>query len=211
MLRAAWRTACLWISFLPRSPASTDYPFSSGTRPSGAEQELIARNDGAAPITVYVTVTGENFASDRVWPVTAVVPPYTAMPLGRIYAADTGSAYNFLSATATISAASTRSTTRTLHTGCLSRKGQAYAVTQAHGGRLTSHNNRENLYAVDFAMPPGSAVLAARAGVVIDVTLTHHEGGYDIRYLDKANTVAIAARDDGTGRRVRAPSPGAAS
>src|SRR6185437_8563594 len=84
-----------------------------------------------------------------------------------------------------------------------------YVVSQAHGGRLTSHNNRENLYAVDFAMPVGSAVTAARGGVVIDVTLTHHEGGFDMSYLDKANTIAIV-HDDGTVAEYAHLSPGPA-
>jgi murein DD-endopeptidase MepM/ murein hydrolase activator NlpD len=70
-------------------------------------------------------------------------------------------------------------------------------ISQAHGGRLTSHNNSENLHAVDFAMPVGSPVVAARDGVVIDVTLKHREGGFDVSLIDKANMVTIV-HDDGT-------------
>jgi murein DD-endopeptidase MepM/ murein hydrolase activator NlpD len=80
-------------------------------------------------------------------------------------------------------------------------------VSQAHGGRLTSHNNRENLYAVDFAMPIGSPVVAARGGIVIDVTLRHREGGFSTSYIDKANTVAIV-HDDGTVAEYAHLSPG---
>ena len=201
--------ALLTCGSLPAVAGITDYPFRLTTRASGPEQELVARNDGAAPITVHVAVTGENFASDRMWPVTAVVPPYTVMPLGRIFAAETGSAYNFLFRYShhfgRVDAAHDPHAAYRLPF----EEGQAYAITQAHGGRLTSHNNRENLYAVDFAMPPGSAVLAARAGVVIDVTLTHQEGGFDMRYIDKANTVAIV-HDDGTVAEYAHLSPGAA-
>ena len=193
---------------VPAVAGITDYPFRLITRPSGAEQQLIAQNEGAAPITVYVTVTGENVASDRVWPVTVVVPAYSAITLGRVYAADTAHAYNFV-----FRYSHHFGRVDAVHDPIAAyrlpfEEGQAYAVTQAHGGRLTSHNNRENLYAVDFAMPPGAAVLAARAGVVIDVTLTHQEGGYDIRYLDKANTVAIV-HDDGTVAEYAHLSPGA--
>jgi murein DD-endopeptidase MepM/ murein hydrolase activator NlpD len=178
--------------------AVTDYPFKLLTRADGTAQQVVAENSGPAPITVYVTLTGENYASDQVWPVTAVVPPNSSLSLGRVYAGDNGGApYNFLFR-------------YSHHFGRLDaqhdaeavyrlpfEEGQAFAVSQAHGGRLTSHNNRENLYAVDFAMPAGSAVVAARGGVVIDVTLRHREGGYSMSFIDKANTVAIV-HDDGT-------------
>ena len=186
----------------------TDYPFRLVTRAQGSQQELVAENEGPAPITVHATVTGENFASDRTWPATVIVPPYTSMPLGRVFAADKASGgYSFLFR-------------YSHHFGKLDsihdpdalyrlpfRDGEAYAITQAHGGRLTSHNNRENLYAVDFAMPRGSAVVAARGGTVIDVTLRHQEGGFDPSFLDKANTVAVV-HDDGTVAEYAHLSPG---
>jgi murein DD-endopeptidase MepM/ murein hydrolase activator NlpD len=185
----------------------TDYPFRLVTRAQGSQQELVAENDGPSPITVHATVTGENFASDRTWPATVVVPPYTSMPLGRVFAADKAGSYSFLFR-------------YSHHFGKLDavhepealyrlpfRDGEAYAITQAHGGKLTSHNNRENLYAIDFAMPRGSAVVAARGGIVIDVTLRHQEGGFDPSFLDKANTVAVA-HDDGTVAEYAHLSPG---
>ena len=178
--------------------AVTDYPFRLVTKASGSDQQLIAENSGPAPITVFVTLTGENYASDRTWPMTTVVPANTAMPLGRVFAADKNAGgYNFLFRYShhfgRIDATHDLEAVYRLPY----EEGQAYPVSQAYGGKLTSHNNRENLYAVDFAMPPGTAVVAARAGVVIDATLRHTEGGYDIKYLDKANTVAIV-HDDGT-------------
>ena len=196
------------IACVPALAGVTDYPFRLVTRVSGAEQQLVAQNDGAAPITVHVTLTGENYASDRSWPVTAVVPAYTALPLGRVFVAnkDAGG-YNFLF----------RYSHHFGHVDAVPdpkaayrlpfEDGQSYPVTQAYGGRLTSHNNRENLYAVDFAMAAGTPIVAARAGTVIDVTLSHEEGGYDIRYLDKANTIAIV-HDDGTVAEYAHLSPG---
>ena len=183
---------------VPAYAGITDYPFRLVTRTQGAEQELIAENDGPATITVYVTLSGSNYASDKTWPQTAIIPPQTALPLGRVFSADASAGgYNFLFR-------------YSHHFGRLDAvhdadaayrlpfpDGHAYAVTQAYGGRLTSHNNRENLYAVDFAMPLGTPVVAARGGVVIDATTRHAEGGFDVRFLDKANTVAIA-HDDGT-------------
>lgn len=188
--------------------AVTDYPFKLVTKAEGSDQHVVAENRGPAPITVFVSLTGENYASDREWPITTVVPPYTKLPLGRIYASDKGSGgYNFLFKYShhfgSIDAVHDAQAVYRLPF----EEGAAFPVSQAHGGRLTSHNNRENLYAVDFAMPAGSAVVAARGGVVIDVTLRHHEGGFDIRFIDKANTVAIV-HDDGTVAEYAHLSPG---
>lgn len=183
---------------IPAYAGITDYPFKLVTRAQGAEQELVAENDGPAPITVYVTLSGSNYASDTTWPQTVIVPPHTALPLGRVYSADrSAGGYNFL-----FRYSHHFGRVDAVHDAGAAYRlpypdGHAYAVTQAYGGRLTSHNNRENLYAIDFAMPLGAPVVAARGGVVIDATTRHTEGGFDVRFLDKANTVAIA-HEDGT-------------
>lgn len=181
----------------PVAASITDYPFKITTRAEGSDQHVVAENNGPAPITVHVTLTGENYATDRAWPVTAVVPPYTVFSLGRIYAKEKHTAFNFLFR-------------YSHHFGRLNalhdaeavyrlpyEDGYAYMISQAHGGRLTSHNNNENLHAVDFAMPVGTPVVAAREGVVIDVTLRHTEGGFDISLIDKANMITVV-HDDGT-------------
>jgi murein DD-endopeptidase MepM/ murein hydrolase activator NlpD len=186
------------LAAAPAHTAVTDYPFRLVTRTEGTDQELVAENDGPAPITVYVTVTGENYASDRTWPATVVVPPNTALPLGRVFVADrSAGGYSFLFRYSHhFGKVDAQHDAAALYRLPF-QEGGSFAVTQAHGGRLTSHNNRENLYAVDFAMPRGTPVVAARGGVVIDATLKYEEGGYDMRYLDQANTVAIV-HDDGT-------------
>jgi murein DD-endopeptidase MepM/ murein hydrolase activator NlpD len=201
--------ACLAGAAFPTHASITDYPFRLVTKAQGAEQELVAENDGPAPITVYVTLSGENYGSDRPWPVTVTVSPYSAVPLGRVFAADkTAGGYNFL-----FRYSHHFGRVDAVHDPAAAYRlpfmeGQSYTITQAYGSKLTSHNNRENLYAVDFAMPIGTAVLAARAGTVIDATMRHHEGGYDVRFLDKANAVAIV-HDDGTVAEYAHLSPGA--
>ncbi|MEO8137326.1 MAG: M23 family metallopeptidase [Betaproteobacteria bacterium] len=168
------------------------------TRLVDTEHQIIAENDGPAPITVRVTIAGENFATDLQWPVTAIVPPHSVLTLGRVRPAGPVGAnyrirceynYHFGRADA-------------VHDGrelyrLPFEDGRGFAVSQAYGGRLTSHDNIENRYAVDFAMPVGSMVTAARDGVVIDVNSHYHEGSKDPGFRDKANTVAVA-HDDGT-------------
>ena len=75
--------------------------------------------------------------------------------------------------------------------------GASYSVSQAHP-EVTTHRTGDSEYAVDFAMPVGTQVVAARDGTVFDVAATNFEGGPDAeRYADLANLVRIL-HDDGT-------------
>jgi murein DD-endopeptidase MepM/ murein hydrolase activator NlpD len=75
--------------------------------------------------------------------------------------------------------------------------GTSHAVTQAYPDTVT-HLTRDSLYAVDFSMPIGTRVVAARDGVVFDVSTSNFSGGADrSRYADLANLVRIL-HDDGT-------------
>ena len=77
------------------------------------------------------------------------------------------------------------------------RVGLAFAVHQAFGGEF-SHSSPENFYAVDLALPLGTDVLAARAGVVMQVQDDFYRNGLDLnKYGERANVVVIA-HSDGT-------------
>jgi murein DD-endopeptidase MepM/ murein hydrolase activator NlpD len=54
-------------------------------------------------------------------------------------------------------------------------------------------------YAVDFAMPVGSEVFAARKGTVVDVQSRHSKGGASRRYASYANFIVIEHSDGSTG------------
>jgi murein DD-endopeptidase MepM/ murein hydrolase activator NlpD len=74
---------------------------------------------------------------------------------------------------------------------------QHFAVAQGYGGSW-SHSGASK-YALDFAMPVGTQVHAARSGVVIDLAEHHTKGGADRRYARYANFVTILHDDDTTG------------
>jgi murein DD-endopeptidase MepM/ murein hydrolase activator NlpD len=67
---------------------------------------------------------------------------------------------------------------------------QAYPSTYTHGDPASRH-------AVDIAMPEGTAIYAARGGIVIDVAHGNFKSGIDRTYADKANFVRVL-HDDGT-------------
>ncbi len=68
-------------------------------------------------------------------------------------------------------------------------------LTQGYGGRESHMDGMR--YSLDFAMPEGTPVLAAREGSVLHVQDGFTEGGVRLELLDKANIVVIA-HPDGT-------------
>lgn len=76
-------------------------------------------------------------------------------------------------------------------------KKEALKIAQAFNGRL-SHTDEQNRFAVDFSMPVGTAVLAARAGVVMQTTGSFERAGTNQeKYATRANIVRIL-HDDGS-------------
>lgn len=69
------------------------------------------------------------------------------------------------------------------------------APRQLIGGYGSATHLEANFYALDFAMPEGTPVLAARSGVVVDVQDGFHRGGMRPELLERANLVAIAHAD----------------
>ena len=75
--------------------------------------------------------------------------------------------------------------------------GTEYTLDQGFGGRF-SHHDAENRYALDFGVAEGTQVLAARAGVVMQVEEDFRATGTDAAiYGDRANFVRIL-HDDGS-------------
>jgi murein DD-endopeptidase MepM/ murein hydrolase activator NlpD len=76
-------------------------------------------------------------------------------------------------------------------------KGDYFPIVQGFGGGY-SHRGASQ-YAVDFAMPIGTPIHAARSGIVIDLVEQHTRGGASRKYAKYANYVVILHADDTTG------------
>jgi murein DD-endopeptidase MepM/ murein hydrolase activator NlpD len=74
--------------------------------------------------------------------------------------------------------------------------GTTNRVSQAYPDHFT-HVTPDSIYAIDFALPDGSAVYAARAGTVINVRHDSFRGGTLAVMADQANLIEIL-HDDGT-------------
>jgi murein DD-endopeptidase MepM/ murein hydrolase activator NlpD len=75
--------------------------------------------------------------------------------------------------------------------------GDYFPIVQGFGGGY-SHSGASQ-YAIDFAMPVGTPIHAARAGIVIDLVEQHSRGGASRKYAKYANYVVILHGDDTTG------------
>jgi len=75
------------------------------------------------------------------------------------------------------------------------KAGTAHKVVQGYGGRF-SHKNKA---ALDFSMPVGTPVYAAREGIVYSVKEDSDEGGPFAKYGRKANYLIIKHSDGSFG------------
>ena len=71
--------------------------------------------------------------------------------------------------------------------------GKAFTVGQSCNGRFTHVGAHQ--YAVDFDMPEGTAIHAARDGVVVDVKEDSRTGGPGVEYQDQGNYVILLHND----------------
>jgi len=72
-------------------------------------------------------------------------------------------------------------------------EGREVIVSQGFNGSVT-HKGRSR-YAVDFAVPEGTPICAARSGKVVATEQKYTEGAFDESYLSKANYVLIEHDD----------------
>ncbi len=81
--------------------------------------------------------------------------------------------------------------------GYYSPVSKSCSVIQGHGGAF-SHKTLWSRYAWDFAVPPGTPVVAARAGVVVRARLAGNVGGNDQKQFGHAGNVVVVDHLDGT-------------
>lgn len=74
-------------------------------------------------------------------------------------------------------------------------EGAGYRLSQGHRGAFSHQAGTINEYALDFTMPEGTPVLAARDGVVVSVRQDSDHGGADEKFKQCANYVAIRHAD----------------
>ena len=156
---------------------------------------LVIENRAAYDATVTLTIQPTNAQVTRIVPETATCGAHQRIEAARITASDPNKPckwrYDFHWVKGRMNARHDDKTRYRLPF----TKGEAHQVCQGYNGRW-SHRG-EDRYAVDFAMPEGTAVCAAREGVVIDLKESSKTGGPDKTYRSLSNYVSIV-HPDGT-------------
>jgi uncharacterized membrane protein YpjA len=75
--------------------AVQNYPFRLHSINTTNQHLVITINEGPATITVVIKVSGNNFKSNRHWPITETIAPHTSKQLGWIQAANPQRGYSF--------------------------------------------------------------------------------------------------------------------
>jgi murein DD-endopeptidase MepM/ murein hydrolase activator NlpD len=156
---------------------------------------VVVENHRAYEVTVALTITAENVSIMRITPETATYSGYSQTEAARISAADPNALwkwhYSFHWTKGRMDAKHNGNTLYLLPF----EKDKSCRVIQGYNGRLTHRDY--NRYAVDFAMPEGTTVCAAREGIVVDLKESSTTGGPDKKFQDESNFVSIA-HSDGT-------------
>ena len=161
--------------------------------PTPSYVSLFIENRHAYDVTVTLTIHAENAQVTRIVPETATCGGHREIEVARISVSDPNKPprwrYSFRWAKGRLDVRHSDETRYRLPF----KKGETHRVCQGYNGRL-SHRDQDR-YAVDFAMPEGTSVCAAREGVVVDLRESWKTGGPDRKYKDQVNYVSIAHAD----------------
>lgn len=153
-------------------------------------------NNSAAPITVHIRFPGlRNLRPYPPLPPAHVVPPHSYARVAQYVIVNPQARYGFRYEWSWVIGDARANHADRVRYRIPFGGHESRPVSQGYGGAF-SHKGAHR-YAIDFAMPIGTPVLAARSGLVIGVTDGHTKAGIRDEFLSKANAVLIL-HDDGT-------------
>lgn len=157
--------------------------------------EVFAKNMNVYPVTLELEIEMENLTSSTRMPLTMALAPESNVKITdlRVKAQNKkwGFSTNFAYYMGSIFAKHNDSYSYRLpyQLGTESIVAQGYNGDFSHTGKIA--------YSIDFDMPEGTGIYAARSGIVVDVEESFTEGGAIEYYADKANFITVV-HNDGT-------------
>ncbi len=187
----------LWLGTAVSARASEESPVRFEVERQGRTSLIHANNHAPGAMSVRARLLGNNIRSNRSWPQTVVLGPGERLLLGEVQAREAGAAHDFrISLSAQLGRLNARAASSQRYRLPYA-DGEAFAISQAASGPITSHQDPLMREAVDFTMPEGTPVHAAREGVVVRVVMHFETGGLDPALLEKANEIVLE-HPDGT-------------
>ena len=187
LIVVVWFAPAAWAG--PRDPQLT---FENDR--GGGDLVLTLRNPLPFPITATVRVrTARNLRPPANFPMTVVVGGYQQETLAHLTPLSPNQSSSLDSSfTYQPGRAGAKHDDRVMYTLPF-QAGCAYPLTQGYNGHFT----HQGQCALDFAMPEGTPVCAARDGRVVNVMQNFSQGGISPDLLPKANEFCVL-HDDGT-------------
>ncbi|MDR1855369.1 MAG: M23 family metallopeptidase [Azoarcus sp.] len=186
----------LLLCAAPLMAAEDDYPLEIARVNAPRGVRVVAINKGPATVTVLFRLSGESIAPGADRPRAEVVLPDSSREIVTV-SARRWERVQFDFHHVVVPGDAFTPPDKGYFYRLPFRKGTRTEVVQAPGGTLTTHIGPQTLNAVDFAVPEGTPVTAAREGTVIAVKDDFTDGRFDPALEDKANFVAVMHADRG--------------
>ena len=186
----------LFLTASHQKASAQDKPVRIETNRDGDSIRLVAHNDKPHSVTLTVTdVSGRNFKPRKSLPVQIVLAPKSNKVVLFIDKKEKSGgieiSYKSKWVIGNIDARHNDSYVYRLPY----RNNQSYMVGQSHNGSFSHKGNWR--YSIDFMMPKGTPIVAAREGIVARIEQSYSEGGPSDEFKNKANYVYIE-HSDGT-------------
>lgn len=161
-------------------------------------KEIVLHNASFSPLSVKLTLpSSNNVANTTEWPIITSVQPYSDMHVADLYANDRRQGFSYSMTSEYIQGDLHATPDTNVLYRLPYRDGLGFYISQSADGPKTTHTQPESFYAIDFTMPEGTPIVAARDGVVIKTEAGFYDGGNLPALAAKANIVKIL-HDDGS-------------
>lgn len=155
--------------------------------------EVVVHNETPFIITVAIRANSKNISFSKPIPDTAVYRPHTATNALSFHVKNKNKSWNYQFNYSWEMGALGARYDKSYRYHLPYQDGTSHRVIQGFNGKLS--HSKENRYAVDFEMPVGTPVYAARGGVVIKTEDSNTIGGPSKRYEKYSNYVVIQHAD----------------
>lgn len=187
--------ALLCLSPLAAGGSADDYPLRLEQHKTAQGVQIAAENEGPATVSVFFSISGTNFQTDKKTPLIVVVPPKTGRDIVRITPAGRTGRYRFDYRYDIVVGDAFMPPDRGYYYRIPLAKGTPTRIEQEPNGKIVTHHDAQTRYAVDFAVPEGTPVVAARDGVVVETKDRYSVGRPDPALVTQANFVAVMHAD----------------
>lgn len=162
---------------------------------SGGLTQIFVENKETTDMTATIEIEAQNMECSVPLPHTLTVPAGSKVPAFTLAPKTTGAewSYNWVNHY-TVGRFDARHDDSVLYT-LPYMPGASFKVSQGYHGSFSHHGPDE--YAIDWKMPEGTPILAAREGKVVSVKDDSTRGGASRKYEDDANLI-IVQHSDGT-------------